>query len=166
LLVDGDQKHQAYLYAGSLFNIIVSEYFTIRQANVYGLTSSDPKNKPEDQASVFSSAYFKEANVCKKDDPLYSDKVCKYMTQYIKNAAKTMAKLNILSSQKLFESYKLKTDDKQIPDVSTTFCTTSSAAYDMLLCGFWGTKNEKTLVPFLNLVNNELLYYTIFVKYF
>ena len=157
LPVNKDKKYLADEYVDDLFNNIIDEYFNIKQANVYWMTTPKEADLGFDkQADAIFSWYFNAAEVCNSANTkkLYSKKVCAYMTKYIKNAAKVMDKLNILNVAKMFENKKVQSCSSADP-----------AGYDMMLCGLFGG-SEKSLKPFVGLVYNELFYYNLFVKYF
>jgi len=165
LPVKNDQQHLAYLYADDLFNSIIKEYFTIKQADVYGLQTDDAAKKSiEDQVNIFSAAYFKDINICKKSDPLwkYFPKTCTYMTQYLRNQRRMFKDLNILSSSGIYTDYVKII--KETPDACSDLNKKDS--YTIILCGLWWNPNEKNFSPFVNLIYNELFYYNLFVEYY
>lgn len=165
LSVSKKNKALAYLYVHDIFNNVVNEYFNIKQAHIYGLeTAKDDKKSIEAQANEFSSWYFLWMQICSNDNPTYSyKKTCNYLKQYMRSVKPMVNWLNILSIDKMYEDYSLKSDLKKNPK----FCDVSDyTGYNTILCWLWWKPGEKDLNGFVNLVYNELYYYNLFVQYY
>lgn len=155
----------AHTYVGPLFAKIVNEYFNVRQAWIYGMqTPYTSQLSFEDQINSFTADYFgPNIKICTKKantDPYVFDKTCTYMKDYLKNVKKNLNSLELLDIKKIYTTY-----DKR----NLTVCKEASkndGSYNLLTCGLLNIPWEKTLWSFVNLIYNEYLYYTLFVKYY
>lgn len=163
LPVKNDQKYLAYLYVDDLFNSLIKEYFTIKQADVYGLqTDNETKSPIETQVNNFSASYFNGINICDKSQNLWKHftKTCTYMTQYLRKQKRMFNDLNILSASGMHNDYA---------SLAATTCSDlgkTNSSYNIILCGLRWDPTQKSLSPFINLVYNELFYYNLFVEYY
>lgn len=138
-----------------LFNTIIESYTSIYQASIYGRkwdTTTDIKKAIEE----FSSNYFKYGtngkyiSICALDKKDYKyPKTCKKLTSYIKDATNTLkSSSNILNTKKLYEDFWKIT--KYDPNKDT------------ITYGLYSNDMNK----FINLVYNELFFYTSFAQYY
>lgn len=169
----GFDKNRPDLYVDELFNAIMSEYFTIKQANIYWFTSMTLSE--EDQADQFTAGgglwnpvpwYFDKIKICDKKNNKYTfDKTCTYLTQYIKNQKKSLSSFNIFDIKNLTDSYDKQSKDTQNP--IPLLCTEGKqhGSYDVQLCGLFDPWN-KDMKPFVNMLYNEMFYYNLFVQFY
>lgn len=133
----------------NLFDSILGDYFSIKQANAYGVQDLQTSNI--DIVNDFTSWYFMQTKVC-DEWVTYYKKTCNTLQNIVKNAKKLLTKTTIIDVQKLKETNS-KCNDKYSED------------YDLLYCGlledrFWGSDD------FQNLIYNELLWYRLFIIYY
>lgn len=164
------------LLSENLINQILEEYFILKQANIYGLSSINfGKEELEKQIHTFAQQYFfrKEAG---KDHSDLTDDFCKGKVHKYPKTCKIL-KTNILAFQRSFENFrflnikklfdksleKLKIESKKEKEVCFLPQGTIKN-YDYLFCGLFYQENMD-MQRFLNLVYNELLWYTLFTSY-
>lgn len=142
-----------------VFNMIINDIFSVQQSRIYGLINPDfDNNKIEDQIDNYARDKF-NIKFCDTTDWRYP-KLCKTMKNYTKASARLLKDLDILNYDNLYKdfgtdwSYSRKCDE-----IYWTY------EFDFLSCGLFGygfgINNMYT-----NLVYNEFLYYSLFVKYY
>lgn len=134
---------------GNLFDDILNDYFSIKQANAYGVQDLQTPNI--DIVNDFTSWYFMQIKVC--DEGLtYYKKTCNTLQNIVKNAKKLLTNTNIIDVQKLKE-VNGQCDNKFAEDYDLLYCW-------LLEDRYWGS------VDFQNLIYNELLWYRLFIVYY
>lgn len=83
-----------------LFNMIINDYVNLKQPNMYGF---DPTKEDEEKnANIFSQKYF-NLEICNKSAERQYPQTCKTLKQYMRDAAKTMADVQIFRTDAFAE---------------------------------------------------------------
>lgn len=140
-------------YIPKLFNMIINDYVNLKQPQMYGF--APPLDADEEAgANAFSKNYFNGLEICSTANAERQyPQTCKKLKQYIKQAKRTLADVQIFRSSELLS----KSDAK--------VCDAADPAYSLLLCGLYGDTST-SLQQFLNLTYNELFYYRLFMTYY
>ncbi len=142
-----------------IFNMIINDIFSIQQSRIYGLITPDfDKNKIEEQIDNYAKDKF-NIKFCNSTDWKYP-KLCKTMKTYTKASVRLLKDLDILNYDNLYKDFGDNLAyPKQCDNIYWTY------EFDSLSCGLFGygfgINNMYT-----NLVYNEFLYYSLFVKYY
>jgi hypothetical protein len=133
-----------------MFDEIMNDFFNIKQANLYGVKTTDTWTN-EELVNSFSSGNFVWLKLCDSTTEYYVD-TCKYMTNYMKNVKNL---LNITKVINVANLIKWKTVD---------ICS-NDFADNILYCGLlWDDITPQN--SFINVVYNEYLWYRLFVSYY
>ena len=141
------------LYIENLFDTIVQSYTSIYQAGIYGKKgdSTTPKEKLIDN---FSKTYFTGSNyisICAKDKTYKYPQTCKKLTSYLDDATNSLnSSENILNPGTIYK------------DKEKAICDINNETYNTIRCGLY----DDDMTKFVNLVYNELFFYTSFVQYY
>jgi len=141
------------LYIENLFDTIVQSYTSIYQAGIYGKKgdSTTPKEKLIDN---FSKTYFTGSNyisICAKDKTYKYPQTCKKLTSYLDDATNSLnSSENILNPGTIYK------------DKEKAICDINNETYNTISCGLY----DDDMTKFVNLVYNELFFYTSFVQYY
>lgn len=140
---------ELWRHFGKLFDKVLNDYFSIKQANAYGVQDLQTPNI--EIVNSFTSWYFMQTKIC-DEWVAYYKKTCNTLQNVVKNAKKLLTKTRIIDVQKLKEN-EFTCEDKLAED------------YDLLYCGllddrYWWSDD------FLNLIYNELLWYRLFIVYY
>ncbi|MEI6426251.1 MAG: hypothetical protein WCO66_02750 [Candidatus Absconditabacteria bacterium] len=150
-----DPFYNTTKYTQELFDEIIQSYMSIYQASIYGKQGDITLTNDELIAS-FSKRYFTfgkkdVVSICAKDKDYKYPQTCKKMTSYLQDAT------NNLNSSKNIVNTSLLYTDKQ-----TANCDQTNNAYNTIACGVY----DGDMGKFVNLVYNELFFYTSFVQYY
>lgn len=143
-------------YIETLFDTIAESYTSVYQATVYG-KKWDEKITKEILIDEFSKQYLSGKNyisICAKDKGYKYPQTCKKMTSYLQDASNSLKSSdNILNVSLLYEDRK-KLEKK--------WCDINKNDYSTITCGLYGNDITK----FVNLMYNELFFYTSFTQYY
>ncbi len=143
-------------YIETLFDTIAASYTSVYQATVYG-KKWDEKITKETLIDEFSKQYLSGKNyisICAKDKGYKYPQTCKKMTSYLQDASNSLKSSdNILNVSLLYEDRK-KLEKK--------WCDINKDEYNTITCGLYGNDITK----FVNLMYNELFFYTSFVQFY
>ena len=140
-------------YIETLFDTIAQSYTSIYQASIYGKKGDDKLTK-ETLIDEFSKQYLSGQtyiSICAKDKNYKYPQTCKKMTSYLEDATNTLK-----SSTNIFNTKLLYEDQKKAN------CMVEKDNYNTITCGLYGGDITK----FVNLMYNELFFYTSFVQYY
>lgn len=142
-----------------VFNMILNDIFSIQQSRVYALTNPDfSESTVEDQIDTYAKDKF-NIKFCDSTDWKYP-KLCKTMETYIKASAKLIKGLEILNYTNLLKEANSSSN-------YYTLCKDTFWKYEFNILSCWlfgyGFNVNKM---YLNLIYNEFLYYSLFVKYY
>lgn len=150
----------------------LDELFTIKHANLYGLTNINftSQKNIEEQINAFMQHYFfqeeKEItdDFCQGKNHKYPQ-TCKIMKNNLKTFKNSFKNFKILNTKQLFKDSEIKLQQEQKPENEYCYYTKDkSKSYDYLFCGLLET-NTRGLKPFKNLIYNELLWHNLFSSY-
>lgn len=135
----------------TIFNEIISDYFNVGQAKVYGIDWVYSKFDATKFANKFSSGNFL-INVCDPKNKEYYQETCRYLSDYMKQANRLLTKTKIINVKKISEQNKDLDCRNDFPE-------------NILYCGLLG--EEKGYGSnFLNLIYNEYFWYRLFMEYY
>jgi len=150
-------------YLPKMFDSIINDFFNIKHVNLYGITRSDEKLKPEDMANQFSNKNFPwlwliwdkdkkpSLSICNPDTDYYK-KTCKYLKSYMKNVQNLLHRLKVINIDWLIKS-------NEETDCGNDFWD------NILYCGLiW--ENLMPEKAFINALYNEYMWYRLFVSYY
>ncbi|MFA7298718.1 MAG: hypothetical protein WC010_03680 [Candidatus Absconditabacterales bacterium] len=158
-------------FVPKLFDDIIIDYVSMKQANFYGLIgnfTTDPDM--EKQLNIFSKAYF-DRDICDKASRYPS--TCRTMKGYLKNARNLLSDVRIFNAPGILDmalpiaeinAQKNREPEKFKPSKLQS-CGETDLTKDIFLCGLYGD-TAGSLVSFTNLVYNELFYYRLFMGYY
>ena len=159
-----------------LFNMIVSDYVNMKQANIYGLVwNFSTEEDMEAQINIFSLAHF-NIKLCEKEERTY-DATCRAMKWYLKNARNLLSDVRVfnisdilavvkprvqLNAKNVFEIPYSKTSI--LPAGSLKDCASDKGTMDsdIFLCWLYGD-TATSIDSFTNLLYNELFFYRLFM---
>jgi len=143
-------------YIETLFDTIAASYTSVYQASVYW-KKWDEKITKETLIDEFSKQYLSGQNyisICAKDKKYQYPQTCKKMTSYLQDASNSLKSSdNILNVSLLYQDRK-KLEKKG--------CDINKDDYSTITCGLYGNDITK----FVNLMYNELFFYTSFTQYY
>lgn len=143
-------------YVGTLFDTIAESYTSVYQATLYG-KKWDEKLTKETLIDEFSKQYLSGKNyisICAKDKGYKYPQTCKKMTSYLQDASNSLkSSNNILNVNLLYQDRK---------NIEKKWCDISKDNYSTITCGLYGNDITK----FVNLMYNELFFYTSFTQYY
>lgn len=147
---------QTSRYIETLFDTIAESYTSVYQATIYGKKWDDKITK-ETLIDEFSKQYFKGKeyiSICAKDKKYKYPQSCKKITKYLEDASNSLkSSNNILNVDLLYQDRK-KLEKK--------WCDINKVEYSTITCGLYGND----ITNFVNLMYNELFFYTSFVQYY
>ena len=154
------QKTEEYIQ--TLFDTIAESYTTIYQASIYGKKWDDSQTNSK-LIEEFSQMYLSDAgnpspmkyiSLCATDQKYSYPKTCDKLTNYLKNANNSLnSSSNILNTTTLYNDRSTS---------KNTNCDPNNPDYNTISCGLY----ENDMTKFVNLVYNELFFYTSFVQYY
>jgi len=154
------QKTEEYIQ--TLFDTIAESYTTIYQASIYGKKWDDSQTNSK-LIEEFSQMYLSDAgnpspmkyiSLCATDQKYSYPKTCDKLTNYLKNANNSLnSSSNILNTTTLYNDRSTS---------KNTNCDPNNPEYNTISCGLY----ENDMTKFVNLVYNELFFYTSFVQYY
>lgn len=156
-------------YIQNLFDNIIASYTTIYQANIYGITGNPEET--EILINNFGARYYNYpidkntpfVSICATDRDYSFPKTCKKMKEFVKSARNTLNNSdNILNSKAIYNKIADKKEEEKICYKNSN--NEYDDKYDMIAC--WLYKKANGINSFSNLVYNELLFYSTFVKYY
>lgn len=148
-------------YIQQLFDSLIGSYVTIYQAGIYGY-APDSNKTDEDLINEFSSKYFPYGldkstpyiQICGNDKAYNYNKTCKKFKGYLASARNSLnSSQNMLYTELIHQIYLGKQQ--------SSICSNKNKNYDMIACGLY-----TDLGNFINLVYNELFFYTAFAEYY
>jgi len=161
-------------YAPQIFNEIANEFFVVKQADVYGL-STDKMTEEEwatddQQANAFTQRELYGEFLCdkegKKDNECYYPKTLRKVKNYQNKVKKLFKKLKIVNYSAIFADSKKYVGEGK--DALAGECSEASkwdGTYNIVMCGLYWEK-EHSMNAFLNIMYNEMFYYRLFMKYY
>ena len=154
-----------------LFNMIITDYVNMKQANIYGLIGNFSTEKDmTDQINVFSQANF-NIELCNNEIRSY-DATCRTMKSYLKNARNLLSDVRIFNTSWILASVlpmaiengkinRSETKQNRTKNMEN-MCMKQSADYNIFLCWLYGDTTS-SMDSFINLVYNELFFYRLFM---
>ena len=143
-------------YVETLFDTIAESYTSVYQATIYG-KKWDEKLSKDTLIDEFSKQYFKGKeyiSICAKDKEYKYPQTCKKMTKYLEDVSNSLkSSYNILDVDLLYQDRK-KLEKK--------WCDINQDDYNTITCWLYGNDITK----FVNLMYNELFFYTSFTQYY
>lgn len=134
-----------------IFNEIISDYFNVIQAKVYGIDWFQSRFKPAEFANKFSEKNYL-IDICNPDNKKYYKETCTYLSNYMKQANKLLTKTKII-------------DVKKISEQNKDFDCNNNFSENILYCGlFWNEGSYSS--NFINLIYNEYFWYRLFMEYY
>lgn len=157
-----------------LFNMIITDYVNMKQANIYGLVwNPSSEDDMEKQANIFSLANF-NIKLCDNEIRSY-DATCRTMKSYLKNARNLLSDVRIFDTKELLDAVKpiVEIHAKEVREIPysitvkpwknlSTCSSKTSTDYNILLCWLYGDTTS-SMDSFINLVYNELFFYRLFM---
>ena len=142
-----------------IFNMILNDIFSIQQSRIYGLTTPDFENNTiEKQIDTYAKDKF-NIKFCDSTEWKYP-KLCKTMQTYTKASSKLLKGLEILNYTGLYNEALLSSNNYIA--CQNTFW---KYEFNILSCWLFGYGFNINKI-YLNLIYNEFLYYSLFVKYY
>lgn len=162
------EKCNLALLADEIMTQLFSELFTLKQAEIFGLTTlkltSDADINKEINKYVlekFAIPSEGKNGFCWENEDLNYPKTCALLKKQMKSFLPTIQKFKLLDPLPLYDTIKEKNQ-------TSTFKSCQSSgkmSYDIVLCGtLWETDNG--LRPFINMLYNELTRYFTFTTYY
>jgi hypothetical protein len=153
-------------YIKFVFDNIIASYTSIYQANIYGYANNPEKTIEETINENFAKEHFKTGpddkdfiEICATDENNKYPKTCKKLKEYFywwQNIISSNSE-NYLNDENIYKAYqkyinKGKEKGKCIREFST----------NMIACWLY----DETIKGYINLLYNELLFYSLFVDYY
>ena len=140
-------------YLPLIFNKIMNDFFSIKQARNFWITGLDDTFDSEKAANIFSREIFPwkemQDGICNPENSYYKT-TCKKLKGYMTDAN------NLLKNTEILDVTKLSRQE-EFPDCENDFST------NMLYCGLlWSNSYYK----FINTVYNEYFWYKLFLSYY
>ena len=140
-------------YTQQLFDTIIWGYTAIYQASIYG-KKWDESLTLDDSVQAFTKQYFSAGNntitICGKDSKY--PQTCKKLMSYIQNAGNSLtSSTNVFNTKTLYDGRN-----------NWAKCDSTKPDYNTIACGVY----NNNMPQFVNLVYNELFFYTSFVQYY
>lgn len=156
------------LLADEIMTQLFSELFTLKQAEIFGLTSlklaSDADINKEINKYVlekFAIPSEGKKGFCWENEDLSYPKTCTLLKKQMKSFLPTIQKFKLLDPLPLYDTIK----EKNLTSDFKPCQSNRKIPYDLVLCGtLWETDNG--LRPFINMLYNELTRYFTFTTYY
>lgn len=162
------EKCNLALLADEIMAQLFSELFTLKQAEIFGLTTlkltSDADINKEINKYVlekFAIPSEGKNGFCWENEDLNYPKTCALLKKQMKSFLPTIQKFKLLDPLPLYDTIKEKNQTSTFKSCQSN----GKMSYDIVLCGIlWETDNG--LRPFINMLYNELTRYFTFTTYY
>lgn len=162
------EKCNLALLADEIMAQLFSELFTLKQAEIFGLTTlkltSDADINKEINKYVlekFAIPSEGKNGFCWENEDLNYPKTCALLKKQMKSFLPTIQKFKLLDPLPLYDTIKEKNQTSTFKSCQSN----GKMSYDIVLCGtLWETDNG--LRPFINMLYNELTRYFTFITYY
>ena len=143
------------VFAPQIFDILINDYFNIKQANNMWIHSIDDNFDKKIYANEYANKHFPwmeilaEKWICESS---YYKQTCKYLKQYMSQVRNLLTTTQVINVKNLWEAWKNI-------DCNSDFDS------NILYCGLlWDT--DSSMISFLKTVYNEYYWYDLFMSYY